>query len=170
MSISTIRSLSAFEQNETRLQSEHHKIIQTLQETIQAETTAKTGLLDRISLLQAEVEDERRHAAAAEKALQAERGLTAALERQAQQLQARVTKLEKRDRILTEMVAALEALEGSDTSKLFPNGIVCSLDYMDWPTFNMYSKFKSDYQQYSHVPVPQHLRSIVDLLQTAKQT
>lgn len=117
MSITTIRPLAAFEQNEQKLFEEQQKTIQTLQLTIQAQSTAESGLLDKITILQAEVSDERQHAAALEKAWQTERVATAALERQVQQLQVEKRDLKTQAAILDEARAILEALKSSKEFK-----------------------------------------------------
>lgn len=116
MTVTTLRSLAAYEQNEQRLFDEQQTIIQTLQETIQAQITTERGLLDKITILQAEVAEERGHTAALEKALQTERVASAALERQVQQLQAENRALKTQAAILDEAKAILDTLK---TSKEF---------------------------------------------------
>lgn len=106
-------SLTALEHNEQMLRQELEATIGTLKATLQAQGTMEMGLRDRIFHLEREAEGKDQRIKELERKLQSERVAAVATTRQVQQLQDRVAVLEKKERILTEATAIMEALEAT---------------------------------------------------------
>lgn len=160
---------TALVHNTELLRCELEATIKTIQATVQAQKFSEERWFDQITLLQTEVEDERRHNVALKRALQVERVATAALERQVQQLQQQVAVLEKRDAILREAIAVLDALETSDKNLIYPNNLTWDPNTQSPSDRPSFEAFKRNYPRHHDVPIAEHLRPLLDILEQARK-
>lgn len=174
MTVTTIHSaVRAYEQNEELLRGELKETIATLNATLKAQGTVENGLRDRISLLEAEGDRKEQRIEELEKRLQSERAALAATTRQAQQFQDRVVVLEKKERILTEAIAVMDALEAQATywqnCRVQYEAAVDATCHSDADKVFFKTRIDEPYIHYKGVPTPSHWLSLLQVLEEARK-